>query len=171
MAHALTAPLGAAIEPIRARFGAAAIDAQGALDRAHMRELAFSDDTVRRDLEAILHPLIRAHMEQAVAASDAPYVVLVVPLLVESGQWHDRVDRVLVVDLPVERQIERVTRTRALAADEVRRIVARQAPRTARLAAADDVLCNDDRPADLAPRVARLHATYLAAAAAPSAVG
>lgn len=166
IAHALTAPGGAAIEPIRARFGAEVIDARGALDRARMRALAFSDERVRRDLEAILHPLIRAQAQREVETSTAPYVVLAIPLLVESGDWRERVDRVLVVDVPVQVQVARVARDRGLAEGEVRAIVARQASRAARLAAADDVLCNDGTPANLAARAARLHAAYVAAAQA-----
>ncbi|MFN7570099.1 MAG: dephospho-CoA kinase [Betaproteobacteria bacterium] len=166
IAHTLTAPAGAAIGPIRARFGNEVVDASGALDRARMRALAFGDDGVRHDLEAILHPLIRAQAQRQVEASTAPYVVLAIPLLVESGNWSERVDRVLVVDVPEDVQVARVTRTRGLTEHEVRAIVARQASRAARLAAADDVLCNDGTPAELASRVARLHASYAATARA-----
>jgi dephospho-CoA kinase len=162
IAHALTAPGGAAIDALRARFGDAYITPAGALDRGRMRELVFADDDAKRALETILHPLIRAHAEGAAqrAAENAPYAMFVVPLLVESGNWKARVDRVLVVDCPVDVQIERVVRRSAIDAAGVRSIVAQQASREQRLAAADDVLYNGAAPGELAARVARLHALY-----------
>jgi dephospho-CoA kinase len=170
IAHQLTAAGGAAIKPIRARFGAAMLDAQGALDRARMRQLVFTDDAARRALEALLHPLIRAQAEAQARAGPGPYVVMVIPLLIESGGWAERADRILVVDLAAAAQRERVCRTRGLEPAEVQRIIDRQAPRTARLAAAHDVLCNDGTAAQLATRVDRLHAAYLRAAQARYAV-
>jgi dephospho-CoA kinase len=164
IAHELTAAGGAAIEAIRARFGAALIDVRGALDRAQMRRLVFADDAARRELEAVLHPLIRARAEAQVRECTGPYVVLVVPLLVESGGWAERADRILVVDTAPTVQRERICRTRGLGAAEAQRIIERQAPRAARLNAAHDVLCNDGSCAQLAPRVAQLHAAYLVAA-------
>lgn len=170
IAHELTAAGGAAIEPIRARFGAAALDAQGALDRVRMRRWVFGDDEARRALEALLHPLIRARAEAQVQACSGVYVVLVVPLLIEAGGWAERAERILLVDVPAAVQCERIVRTRGLDAAEVRQIIARQAARATRLAAAHDVLCNDGSPAQLAARVGRLHAAYLRAAQARRAV-
>ena len=162
IARELTAPGGAAIEMIRERFGANMIDAAGELDRGRMRSLVFDDDRARAALEAILHPLIRCITdERAAAAHDAPYVLLAVPLLVEAGNWRDRVARVLVVDCPVAIQIERVTRTRGLARAQVEAIIARQASRAQRLAAADDIVVNDGSdPRALAERLRPLHLRY-----------
>ena len=171
IAHQLTAPGGDAIDSLRARFGSSMIDARGALDRARMRQHVFADDAARLALEAILHPLIRQRADaQARAASDAPYVVMVVPLLVESGEWLQRVDRVLVVDCPVDVQIARVVRTRGLTPAQVQAIVARQATREQRLVAADDVLFNGAASTDgLVLRVDQLHQHYCALAATRSA--
>ena len=166
IAHRLTAAGGEAIAAIAAAFGAEFIDRQGALDRARMRARAFDDPAAKARLEAIVHPLIRADAErQAAAAQAAPYVVFAVPLLVESGNWRERVDRVLLVDCPVALQIERVLRTRALARAQVETIVAQQATRAQRLALADDVIVNAGAPAPIAARVARLHRRYMQLAA------
>lgn len=164
IARELTAPGGAAIEAIRECFGTDMIDATGALDRARMRGLVFDNDGARAALEAILHPLIRRMTDQrATAAQSAPYVLLAIPLLVEAGDWRDRVARVLVIDCPVAVQIERVMRTRGLARAQVGAIIARQASRAQRLAVADDIVVNDgnDRCA-LAARLRALHLRYAA---------
>jgi len=167
IARALTAPGGAAIAAIRDSFGPQFIDADGALDRAKMRVLAFRDRTVKDQLEAILHPRIREVTEDtaATAARDAPYVVLVVPLLVESGNWRRRIDRLLVVDCPLARQRARVGARSGLDRSLVASIIAQQASRSERLDAADDILVNDGLLADLGPRIARLHQSYLELAA------
>ncbi|MFN8839476.1 MAG: dephospho-CoA kinase [Burkholderiales bacterium] len=164
IAHALTAPGGDAIAPIRAAFGDGVIAADGRMDRAAMRALAFSDPTARRRLEGILHPMIRARTERGIAeAADAgaPYVVVAVPLLVESGDWRGRYDRVLVVDCPPEVQVERVVRRNGLPREQVEAILAAQASRAQRLAAADDVVDNGGAPEALAAQVERLHAAYV----------
>jgi len=167
IAHRLTAPGGAAIEPIRRSFGDSFIDAAGALDRARMRTRVFSDATAKRGLESILHPLIRAQADtDAVEARSAPYVIVAVPLLVESGDWAARVDRVLVIDCPVTQQVDRVVRTRCVPRQQVEAIVSQQASREQRLLAADDVLINAGPPDLIAPRVARLHGHYSALASA-----
>jgi dephospho-CoA kinase len=168
IAHALTAPGGAAIGAIAARFGTDFIAPDGALDRPRMREHAFRAPAARRQLEAILHPLIRMETENQArqAANLAPYVVLVIPLLVESGNWKQRVDRVLVVDCSLTTQIERVQARSNLDADAVRRIIAQQVTRAVRLDAADDVIVNEGDAKALLARVARLHAMYSRLAAA-----
>ncbi|MCX8004557.1 MAG: dephospho-CoA kinase [Burkholderiaceae bacterium] len=168
LAHELTGTGGAAMPAIRAAFGAEYVTADGALDRARMRALVFSSPPAKRRLEAILHPRIRALAQErpAAAAASAPYVVLVVPLLVESGNWRERVARVLLVDCSEAAQIERVGRRSGLAPAQVRAIIGQQASRAARLAAADDVLFNEGEPADLRSRAARLHGRYLQLAAA-----
>jgi dephospho-CoA kinase len=145
IAHRLTAPGGRAIAPIAARFGDGVIDARGAMDRAAMRERVFADPALRRALEAILHPMI-AEDTQAEAASAPPgaRIVFDVPLLVESGRrWRDRVDRILVVDCAVGTQVERVMRRNGWSEEAVRRVIAQQATREARRAAADDLIVND----------------------------
>lgn len=144
IARTLTVPGGAAIPALLAQFGPDCIDsAHGGLARAWMRDKAFSDPAMRRQLEAILHPLIRDETEKLTSAAPAAAcVVFDVPLLVESGRWRDRVDRVLAVDCPEEVQIERVVRRSQWTPDEVRRVMAQQAPRLLRRAAADAVIDN-----------------------------
>lgn len=140
----LTAAGGAAIPAIAEQFGPAYIDADGALDRARMRDLVFRDPAARRRLEQLLHPLIGAEtVRRAALAQPGQPVVFDVPLLVESGRWRTLVDRILVVDCRPETQVERVTRRSGLQPEQVERIIAQQATRAQRLAAADAVLCND----------------------------
>ena len=143
IARTLTIPGGAAIDAIREAFGPAFITADGALDRARMREAAFADTGVRRRLEAILHPLIGAEVERRAAASSAALTVLDIPLFVESGRWRGRVDRVWVVDCAEATQIDRVMARSGWTESAVRAVLSQQAPRTARRAAADAVIDND----------------------------
>ena len=160
IARELTGPGGAAMPAIRAAFGESVIDVRGALDRAAMRALAFGDPAQRERLEAILHPMIRRQSGEEVAAASAPYVMLVVPLLVESGTYRERVDRVLVVDCSERTQLGRVMARNALAADAVRAIMAAQATRAERLAAADDVIDNEGDFAALRRQVDELDRRY-----------
>lgn len=162
----LTAAGGAAIEPVRALFGDVCIDASGAMDRDKVRARVFADPSARRQLEAVLHPMIRRESAARVAAARGAYVVLVVPLLVESTDYRSRVDRVLVVDCPVELQLARVRARSGLSLDEARRIVAAQSSREARRAAADDVIDNSGTLEELLAQVGRLHQRYLALAQA-----
>ena len=143
IARELTAPGGAAIDAIRQRFGAGFIDAAGALDRERMRALAFGDAAAKRALEAILHPLIGAQTQAEAARCGAAVKVFDVPLLVESGRWRDRVDKVLVVDCSEATQIERVMQRSHWSEAAVRAVIAQQTTREARRAAADAVLHND----------------------------
>lgn len=166
IAHQLTAAGGEAMASIADAFGPQFLTAQGALDRNKMRELVFAQPEARGRLEAILHPRIRAATERAAAKAHGPYCIFVVPLLVESGSWRSRVDRILVVDCPEALQVERVMRRNGLSADQVRDIMAAQATRSQRLAQADDVIVNDRDPGAIDAEVARLHAGYLALAAA-----
>jgi dephospho-CoA kinase len=142
IARTLTAAGGAAMSAIRGRFGDGVIDDAGALDRERMRALAFADPSALAALEAILHPMIGAESDLLASAADGP-IVFDVPLLVESGRWRARVDRVLVVDCSEATQIERVVQRSGWDADVVRRVIAKQAPRLQRLAAADACLYND----------------------------
>ena len=166
IAHALTAAGGAAIAPIRAAFGTDYITAEGALARARMRELVFADAAKKTVLEAILHPLIRERSGELVRGARSPYVILMVPLLIESGDYRGRCQRILVVDCPEELQVERVVTRSGISAAQVRAIMASQASRAARLAAADDVIDNSRDPAYLRREVEALHRRYLQLAAA-----
>lgn len=143
IARRLTLPGGAAIGPIRAAFGAAYIDPHGALDRARMREFAFNDADAKHRLEAILHPLIGQATEAQACASTSAVIVFDVPLLVESGRWRARVDKVLVIDCAEAAQVQRVTARSGWLPEAVRAVVASQASRAARRAAADAVIFND----------------------------
>jgi dephospho-CoA kinase len=160
IAHSLTGPNGAAMPDILAEFGAQMADSRGAMDRAKMRERVFSEPAAKRRLEAILHPMIRAATEAAAADATGAYVMLAIPLLVESGSWKQRVSRVLVIDCPEEVQVARVMARNGLAEEQVRAIMAAQVPRAVRLAAADDVIDNGGRIEDLTPQVDRLHDFY-----------
>ena len=166
IAHELTRPGGAAIAQVRAVFGAEAIAADGSLDRARMRRLAFGDARERKRLEAILHPLIRAESARRVGLARGPYAILVIPLLVEGGVDRSRTARVLVVDCPERLQVERVVRRSGLPETEVRAIMASQATREERLAAADDVIDNSGAPEALERQVSRLNEKYLTLARA-----
>ncbi len=166
IAHQLTVAGGPAIAAILARFGDRFLTPDGALDRARMREYVFADPAAKASLEAILHPLIRVETERAAAQAGGAYLLFVVPLLVESGSWRERVSRVLVVDCPEQLQVERVMQRSALSDAQVRAIMATQVRREQRLAAADDVVVNDGEPAALVPQVDRLHALYSRLAAA-----
>ena len=170
IAHVLTAPGGTAMQAIRAAFGDDFIDAGGALDRAKMRNLAFADPAAKKNLEAILHPLIRAESDRLSATASGPYVILMIPLLVESGgakaPGRDRYRRIAVVDCPPEIQVARVMARSGLSEPQVRAIMAAQASREQRLAAADDVIDNAGLAQALRPQVERLHRQYLALAGA-----
>ena len=161
IAHKLTEAGGAAIPAILAHFGDTFIGADGAMDRAKMRERVFSNQEEKKNLEAILHPLIRVETERAAVQSSVPYLLFVVPLLVESGTWKQRVSRVLVVDCPEPLQVARVMKRNGLGQSQVLAIMAAQVPREIRLAAADDVIMNDGDGSALVPQVERLHAIYL----------
>jgi len=165
IAHSLTAPHGAAMPAIVAEFGPEFADASGALDRARMRSLVFSDPGAKARLEAILHPRIRDAALAAGAAAQGCYVIYAVPLLVESGTWRERVTRILAVDCPEDVQIARVMARNHLPEAQVRAIMATQASRAERLAAADDVIVNSDGIAALGPQIDRLHDLYLAISA------
>jgi dephospho-CoA kinase len=165
IAHSMTTPGGPAMAAIGAEFGAGFITADGALDRAAMRALVFSDPAAKLRLEAILHPRIRAAAEAEADAAQGAYVIFVVPLLIESGNWRGRVARVLAIDCTEATQISRVMARNGLQEAQVKAIMAAQASRQDRRAAADDVITNDDGIAALAPQVEALHQLYMAIAA------
>ncbi|WP_059413480.1 dephospho-CoA kinase [Cupriavidus basilensis] len=169
LAHEITAPGGLAIAALVAAFGPGCLRADGAMDRDAMRALVFADPAAKARLEAITHPLIRqlteARAAEIRAAGRHPYLIYVVPLLVESGTWASRVDRVLVVDCSEATQVARVMARNGFTRAQVEAIMAKQARRAERLARADDVVDNDGPPEALAPQVERLDRLYRALAA------
>jgi dephospho-CoA kinase len=168
IAHGITAPGGVAMPLIEREFGREFVAQDGSLDRAKMRERVFADDAAKARLEAITHPLIRAETERQRGLARGAYHIVVVPLLVESGNWSSRANRILVVDCPVETQIERVMRRNGFSREQVLAIIARQATREARLAAANDIVVNDENATldTLQRDVDALHARYLSMAGA-----
>lgn len=166
IAHELTSAGGAAIGEIRDLFGHEYIDTHGAMDRRKMRERVFADPSARQRLEALLHPLIREESRRRIAEAKGPYVVHVVPLLVESPDYRRRVDRVLVVDCPEDVQLARVRERSGLTEEEIRRIIEAQATRAMRQAAADDVIDNGGNLDALFEQVRALHRRYLQLAGA-----
>ena len=160
IAHAMTAPGGPAMPAIAATFGPQFCAADGSLDRAAMRNLVFTDPLAKQRLEAIVHPLIRAAAEREAQAATGLYVIFVVPLLIESGSWRERVARIVVIDCAESTQVARVMARNGLSEPQVRAIMANQVSRATRLAAADDVIVNDAGTDALIPQVEALHAIY-----------
>lgn len=161
IAHALTAPQGKALGPLRERFGNLMFDAHGNLDRAALRQHVFADPAERQALEGILHPMIRSEVADAIARTRRPYAMIVVPLLVETGAYRTLCRRIAVVDCSEATQIARTMRRSQLTEQQVRAIMAVQIDRATRLAAADDVIHNDGTLEELHAQVARLHQQYL----------
>jgi dephospho-CoA kinase len=162
IAHQLTAPGGAAIQAIRECFGDGLIDAQGALDRGRMRELVFGHAERRVELEGILHPRIAEEVVRQAQDATGIYAVFVVPLLIESRRWRDRIDRLCVVDCEPETQILRVQARSGIPVETIHRIMAAQASRQERLAAADDIIANTASTtlSDLEKQVLVLHKAW-----------
>jgi len=164
IAHQITSTGGLAIEPIAERFGSEFIQTDGALDRKKMRVLVFEDLQSRKALEAITHPLIRTKaIEQARLAIErqALYIVFVVPLLLESSEWFQFIDHVVVADCSEAIQIQRVMERNGLTRQEVESILQAQATRAERLAQADTVIENMGSLEDLAEQVRLLHQKIL----------
>jgi len=167
-ARRVVAPGEPGLGQVATAFGAGVLTATGELDRRALRQIIFGDAQRRRELERILHPLIRADMDRRAAAAPGPYVVFAIPLLVEGGA-RGRVDRILLIDVAEDVQLERVMKRDGGSLEEARAILAAQASRDSRLKAADDVLVNSGSVADLRQAVDRLHAVYLRLAAAKAA--
>ena len=163
VARQVVAPGQPALLDIAAYFGEEVLK-EGQLDRALLRRKIFSDDHQRRWLEGLLHPLIYKAIEQQIASLSAPYVLIVVPLLLEAG-WQNLVDRVLVVDVDPKLQIQRVVGRDQLESSAVEKMLKAQIIRETRLLAADDVLDNSGSPDDLPEKVSNLHQSYLNMAA------
>lgn len=160
VAREVVAPGTSGLAAIVAHFGHDILAADGNLDRRRLRSVVFADATHRLWLEALLHPLIRARTDEHVRASNHPYCLVCIPLLIERGGGN-RVDRVLVIDCPPAMQIERVKARDKLTAQEVEAIMQTQAPRAARLAAADDVIENIGDVETVRPVIRALHQRYL----------
>jgi dephospho-CoA kinase len=158
IAFQLTQTGGEALPSIRKEFGDGFIDSTGAMDRVKMRQLVFSDDTAKKRLESVLHPLIRQLSKMvATSASDAPYTLVVVPLLFESDLYRDWLHQVIVVDCTEEQQIARTMPRSKLSEAEVRSIMAQQIPRNTRLILSDHVIHNEGNVHDLRAQVEKLH--------------
>lgn len=161
IAHRLTAPGGDAMSAIREAFGPHYVTINGALDRARMRSRVFADPAAKRRLEGILHPLIRAEVLARVGSPGAPYVIVVIPLLFETGGYPGLIQRVAVVDCAEETQIARTMARSGLSRAEVEAILRAQASRATRRAGAHDLLDNDGTLDGLRDQVAALHRRYL----------
>lgn len=164
IAHELTQPRGAAIPAIQKIFSGKFITAEGALNRKEMRTLVFSDDGSRRKLEAVLHPLIRIEVARRTAFFSAPYGIIVVPLLLETGGYREMIERILVVDCSEQDQIARAMARTGLDEQTTHAIIATQLSRQERLRRADDVIANDGDMSHLRQQVDMLHKKYLALA-------
>lgn len=164
ISRALTGPGAEGSLAVARRFGEDFLDENRAMNRARMRELVFSNPEARRELEALLHPLIGRDVLRAFSSPslspDTPYAVFDCPLLLENKTWRGFVSRVLVIDLAEEASVERVVRRSGLAPETVRSILRSQLPRRARLDAADDVVYNGSTPEALADRIKLLHKIY-----------
>ncbi len=165
VAREVVAPPSPALAAIAARFGPEFLMADGSLDRRRLRERVFADAAALRELEAITHPLIRQRILAWHTAQTTPYCILSVAILLEAGM--DRLtDRILVVDIPVAAQLERLTGRDGIAEALARQMMAAQASREQRLGRADDVIDNTRPRGTLSPQVERLHRLYLRLAAA-----
>ena len=161
IAHQLTQSQGVAMATIRQDFGEGFITTAGALDRERMRNLVFSDRSSRQKLEAILHPLIRTEVARRAALTSAPYIVMVVPLLLEGNNYREMVQRILVVDCDEQSQVDRAMARSGLNRQEVEAIMRTQISRQERLRQADDVITNDSDMTHLRQQVETLHQKYL----------
>ncbi|MFT4465112.1 MAG: dephospho-CoA kinase [Sodalis sp. (in: enterobacteria)] len=164
IAREVVEPDDPALRAIAQHFGPAVLSADGSLDRAALRARIFSDPEEKAWLNGLLHPLIKRQTEQQLRSARAPYVLWVVPLLIENN-LQQRTDRVLVVDVDPEVQIARTLSRDGVSSEQVENILAAQVPRQRRLACADDIIDNSGRPEEITDRVATLHRRYLALAA------
>lgn len=164
VARELVLPGSPALQQIVTLFGDGVLQADGSLNRAYMRELVFADREKRRQLEALLHPLIRKEIEQQLQRINAPYAILAIPLLLEKG-WQQQLDRVLVIDCSEAQQLERALQRDGGTSEAIQQIIDSQLSRKERLSGADDIIDNSGMLADLRPQVEALHKYYLQLAA------
>lgn len=160
LARELVAPGLPALEEIAARFGESVLTPAGELDRARLREIVFADPEQRGALEQILHPRIRREVETRIAGLDAPYCLVIIPLLSETGGY-PFLDRVLLVDTTTELQVRRTMARDRLSRGQIEQIIASQSSREQRQALADDIIDNSNDIARLEQQVDRLHQHYL----------
>ena len=160
LARELVEPGQPALDEIISTFGSEAISANGQLDRDYMRQLIFTDNSRKSQLEAILHPRIRQRVRALLADIRSPYCIVVIPLLLETGQT-DLVDRILVVDAPEKEQLTRVAARDSLSDNAIKAIIRSQVDRNTRLAAADDIIVNDRGMSELAGHIRKLHRHYM----------
>lgn len=161
LAREVVEPGSPGLAAVIARFGTELQLVDGKLDRAALRRRVFSDDAVRQDLEAILHPLIMNRVVSALESLSACYCIVVIPLLVETGLGLNLADRVLVIDVDPAVQLNRLQTRDDVTEAEARKMLAAQADRNERLKVADDVIVNDGTLEDLCAHVDRLHEQYL----------
>jgi dephospho-CoA kinase len=165
-AREVVAPGTPALAEIEFMFGHGVLRADGSLDRQAMRERVFADPEARKKLEAIIHPRVRVWLRRKVASDRGAYCMLAIPLLVENRAEYEWVDRVLLVDVPEEVQVERLMARDGVTREHAQSMLAAQSTREQRLAIADDVIVNDGEEAALDAKVAALHARYLELATA-----
>lgn len=161
ISHQLTQTGGTAIPAIRATLGEDYIDATGALDRAKMRQLVFSDASAKQRLEKILHPLILSETRSQAESGSAPYALLVIPLLFETIDYQGWLNHTLTVDCSEETQMSRATSRSGLAEQAVRAIMTQQLTRAQRLELADDAISNDGTLTELRRQISPLHQRYM----------
>lgn len=156
----VVAPGEPVLNAIAVLFGDSALNADGSLNRSRVRERIFAEPALRQQLENLLHPLIKQRMREQAQACRAPYVILAIPLLLEVG-WQELVDRVLVIDCPVEQQISRTMRRDGVTREQAQAIIASQMARNERLRQADDIVINDSNLDHLHSQIIALHRRYL----------
>jgi dephospho-CoA kinase len=162
ISHALTAANQPLLADIRANFGNQFITAEGAMNRAAMRELVFNDEHAREKLNAILHPAIYAQaIQQLEQHADAPYQILAIPLLFESPRYMRHIDRILVIDCDERTQIERVKARSHLPEADILKIIQAQTPRKKQLLLANDVIMNDGNVENLRTEIVKIHQKYI----------
>jgi len=159
-ARQVVLPGSQALLSIQAHFGDQAIMADGSLNRQALRKQVFNNEDERKWLEALLHPLIRQQLQEQLKAAQSPYAILSSPLLLETDQYQ-LVDRILVIDIPEELQLERATKRDASKREQIKAIMAAQMSRKERCARADDIILNDTTPQALQASVLALHQQYL----------
>ena len=164
-AREVVAPGSEGLAAVVATFGDGVLDADGRLDRPAMRRRVFADPAARQTLEGIIHPRVRHWLHERALADTAPYCLLAIPLLTENIEHYRWIDRVLLVDAPVEQQLARLTARDGIDEALARRMLAQQARREERLALAHDVIDNSGDEAALDAAVLALHRRYLALAA------
>ncbi len=157
----VTSSGGRAIRAVKETFGDRAINQDGSMNRPYIRDLVFKDSAAREQLENIIHPLVQEESFEKIKKAKSPYVILSVPLLTEKSFWLDKINRLLVIDLPENEQIQRVMHRDGLSEEEVMRIIKTQSSRQTRISTASDVIvnCNDEEA--LRSSILRLHKLYL----------